>query len=361
MRQPAVIGLDLGGTKLAGAVFGRRGRILHKTMAHLEGRKGRGVGALIRAEIRTLLEAAAKNGVPIAAIGVSVPGISYSKSGRVWAPNIPGWKNYPLRAEIEAALSDPLPSGRRQAHSSKRIIQSFATSATPVRIAIDSDRVCYILGEAWQGAAAGCKNAVFIAVGTGIGAGIMVDGQILRGAHDVAGAIGWLALDRPFRQEYVQCGCFEYHASGAGLAKVAKQTLNQLTTKFRGASSQGDSGDATLHQSKEVTAQEIFSAYQRRDAIAIEVIAEAIQFWGMAVANLVSLLNPEKIIFGGGVFGPATQFLKDIQAEAKKWGQPISMKQVKLGVSKLGADAGLYGAGYLALETSKLQKPISLQ
>ena len=70
----------------------------------------------------------------------------------------------------------------------------------------------------------------------------------------------------------------------------------------------------------------------------------------MAVANLVSLFNPEKIIFGGGVFGPAARFLDDIYAEAKKWAQPISIKQVKLQASKLGGDAGLYGAGCLALQ-----------
>jgi glucokinase len=68
----------------------------------------------------------------------------------------------------------------------------------------------------------------------------------------------------------------------------------------------------------------------------------------MAVANLVSLFNPERIIFGGGVFGPAARFLGDIFAEAQKWAQPIAIKQVKLQVSKLGSDAGLYGAACLA-------------
>jgi glucokinase len=75
-----------------------------------------------------------------------------------------------------------------------------------------------------------------------------------------------------------------------------------------------------------------------------------VEFWGMAVANLVSLFNPEKIIFGGGVFGPGTQLLGDIYAEAKKWSQPISIKQVEVQASKLGGEAGLYGAGRLALQ-----------
>jgi glucokinase len=81
------------------------------------------------------------------------------------------------------------------------------------------------------------------------------------------------------------------------------------------------------------------------------VIAESIEFWGMATANLVSLFNPEKIIFGGGVFGPALRFLDAITAEARKWAQPISINKVKLEGSRLGSDAGLYGAAYLALQS----------
>ena len=79
------------------------------------------------------------------------------------------------------------------------------------------------------------------------------------------------------------------------------------------------------------------------------MLNQAVVFWGMAVANLVSLFNPEKIIFGGGVFGPALQFLPRIKEEALKWAQPISINQVTLEQSGLGGDAGVYGAGYLAL------------
>ena len=325
MPKMAVIGFDLGGTKLAGALFGANGKILQKRVVPLGGRTGCGVGELIRQELKALLAAARSQRVSVSAIGVSVPGISYSKTGKVWAPNIPGWEDYPLRREILAALPD-----------------------NRIRVVIDSDRACYILGETWQGCAKGCRNAIFLAVGTGIGAGVLIEGRILRGAHDIAGAIGWLALDRPFRREYVACGCFEYHASGEGLAKVANETLAQRPTSRVSAT-------PPLHHSITPSfgsARDVFSAYDRGDPVAKEVMAQAFEFWGMAVANLVSLFNPEKIIFGGGVFGPATQFLGDIYAEAQKWAQPISIKQVKLQTSKLGGDAGLYGAGCLALQAS---------
>jgi glucokinase len=321
----AVIGLDLGGTKLASALFTCNGRILRKNVVPLEGRKGRAVGELIRQELKNLLAAAHVRGVNVSAIGVSVPGISYSRTGKVWAPNIPGWEDYPLRREILAALPD------------KRI-----------QVVIDSDRACYILGETCRGVAKGCRNAIFLAVGTGIGAGVLIDGRILRGAHDIAGAIGWLALDRPFRREYVGCGCFEYHASGEGLAKVA----NELLARRQGRVAAKGYKVKRLQGYKGLTARDVFSAYDRGDPVAKEVLAQAVEFWGMTVANMVSLFNPEKIIFGGGVFGPATQFLGDIYAEAQKWAQPISIKQVKLQASKLGGDAGLYGAGCLALQAA---------
>jgi glucokinase len=313
MAAMAVIAIDLGGTKLAGAVLDRRGRVLHKCATALGGRQGSAVGALVCRALNQLLVAARSKGVKVSAVGVCVPGISHASTGLVWAPNIPGWEAYPLRRELEAVLQ-----------------------GKGIRVTLDSDRACYILGETWRGAARGCRNAIFLAVGTGIGAGILVDGRILRGAHDSAGAIGWLALDRPFQAKYVPCGCFEYHASGAGLAKVARELQPQQSAR-----------------SGLRTAREVFAANERGDPLAKAVLNQAVEFWGMAVANLVSLFNPEKIIFGGGVFGPARTLLDEIHAEASRWAQPIAMKQVTLQASKLGGNAGLYGAGWLALQAAE--------
>jgi glucokinase len=325
MRDKAVIGLDLGGTKLAGAILTSKGRMLCKNVVPLAGRRGCAVGELIRHELALLLAGARARQLRISAVGISVPGISYSRTGKIWAPNIPGWEAYPLRRELLAAV--------RSNH---------------IRVAIDSDRACCILGETWRGVAKGCRNAVFLAVGTGIGAGILVDGRILRGAHDIAGAIGWLALDRPFQLKYVGCGCFEYHASGEGLARVA----NELCAKSGGERKRKGYRVTRLQGYKGLTAREVFAAYDCGDPVARKVIAQAVEFWGMAVANLASLFNPEKIVFGGGVFGPAAKLLGSIYAEAKRWAQPLGIRQVKLQASKLGGDAGLYGAGCLALRAA---------
>jgi glucokinase len=314
-----VLAIDLGGTKLSLGILSSSGEIQDRGYAAIHQKKGREVGALISTEINKIIECQKEKGEIIGSIGIAVPGIYRQRTGTVWAPNIRDWTDYPLRQEIKEAHPE-------------------------IPVKIDSDRACYILGESWLGNAQGCKDAIYLAVGTGIGAGILINGKILRGAQDIAGSIGWMALHKPFEDKYIGCGCFEYFASGEGIVKVAVESIRK---------NYNYSGILGKKAAKELTALDIFSAYEQQDVIAQEVIAGAIQYWGMAIANLVSLFNPEKIILGGGVFGPAIKFIPEIKAEASKWAQPISMGQVKLEPSKLGNDAGLLGAGLLALQFKK--------
>jgi glucokinase len=310
----ALLGIDLGGTKLATGLFNNDGKLLSKKFIAIENRRGGEVGELIKNSFLQIKENA--EGEEINSIGISVPGIYHIESGTVWAPNIQGWDDYPLLYEIKK-VSDKIP------------------------VTIDSDRACYILGEHWQGNAKECKDAIFLAVGTGIGAGILINGNVLRGAHDIAGAIGWMALAKPFKNEYISCGCFEHYASGEGIAKTAKHFLMKMKDY---------SGELNNKPIDAITSHDVFAAYENKDVLAKKVIEMCIEFWGMAAANLVSLFNPEKIIFGGGVFGPAIPLIPAIKAEAHKWAQPVSIKQVSFESSALGNDAGIYGAGYLALK-----------
>ena len=313
-----LIAIDLGGTKLAAALFTTDGEILHRESIPLAGRGGDEVGALIAEQVRTL---SVRSPQPAAAVGVAVPGIYRASTGTVWAPNVPGWDDYALLGELRGSVD------------------------SEVRVAIDSDRAAYILGETWQGGAREARDAIFIAVGTGIGIGILADGRVVRGHAGIAGAAGWLALDRPHRAEYTAVGCFEYHASGPGLVKVARELMDQ-----------DPSYTGELRRKKvgpEITTADLFDAYERRDALATRVIDDAIELWGMAAANLVSLFDPKTVVFGGGVFGPAVRFLDRIRGVAVQWGQPISMQHVTFTASTLGGDAGLYGAGRLALTAAE--------
>jgi glucokinase len=308
------IGADLGGTKLAVAAFDSEGEIIARDVTPLANRKGAAVGSLIAESVQKLIAKHESD-----AVGVCVPGIYRAESGTVWAPNIEGWDDYPLLEELRDSLG------------------------TNAHVTIDSDRGAYVLGETWRGAARGATDAVFLAVGTGIGAGIICGGHLLRGHGDVAGAIGWLALHRPFMGRYRDHGCFEDAASGPGLVRVARDLMH-ADVNYAGMLGQANPDD--------MDAGDIFAAYDHHDSIARATIDNAIELWGMAVANLVSLFNPEIIVFGGGVFGPATKFLDRIGTEAKRWAQPIAVQQVKLVASSLGSDAGLYGAGRLAMIAS---------
>jgi glucokinase len=313
----SVIGVDLGGTKLAAAVFNDDASIATRITVPLEGRSGSAVGRLLTGEIDKLLKETVKAKFPITGIGISIPGIYFAGTGCVWAPNIPDWKNYPLLEEVRSAME-----------------------GWDISVNIDSDRACYILGETWQGVAKGSSNAVFLAVGTGIGAGILCDGRIIRGHGDIAGAVGWMGLQRPFRDAYKPCGCFEYHASGEGIVKVTREML------IKEKEYSGYLGTLDLDR---ITTRDIFAAYDEGDRIARFALDEAVVIWGMAAANIVSTFNPEIIVLGGGVFGPAVRFIDRIRDEARKWAQPISMQQVRIEASTLGGDAGLLGAGKLAL------------
>ncbi|MBL7699011.1 MAG: ROK family protein [Chitinophagaceae bacterium] len=308
----SLLAIDLGGTKLAAGIFSHEGELRFKQELPVAGNTGHAVGKIITSTIQSLMNS---EHAPVEAIGISVPGISNRKNGTVWAPNIPGWEQYPLLSEVQAIAGN-------------------------IPVSVDSDRSCYILGEMWQGNAKGAENAIFIAVGTGIGAGIVCDGHLIHGASDIAGAIGWMALHHPYSDEYIPCGCFELNASGAGLAKMARKFLED--SQYDGFLSKKDPN--------EITAHDIFVGYDINDEISVKVIGNAITHWGMAIANLISIFNPEKILLGGGVFGPATRFIPAIHEEAMKWAQPISVRQVSVEPSLLGGSAGIYGAGYLALQ-----------
>lgn len=302
----AVIGIDLGGTKVAAAIFEADGTMIQKEYKLLEGATGTAVADKVTEVVNHLIEQ--KPQLHIDSVGICIPGIVYSKKETVWAPNIPGWDDFPLKKHLSEGL------GRDD-----------------VKICIESDRTCYILGEEWKGAANGCTDAIYLAVGTGIGAGILLDGRIIHGASDIVGATGWMALEPPYKEEFIPVGCFEYYASGNGIGNQAKLLYN-------------DEGKSSY---------DVFAGYGT-DPVATRILDKAIMMWGMGAANLVSLFNPQKVIFGGGIFGPAVKFIPRIYEEACKWGQPISMKQVEFCASQIDGEAALLGAAALAIrETNK--------
>lgn len=312
-----VIGVDLGGTKVAGGLFLLDGTQLKKKVNKLDGRVGNEVGVLIVKLVKELMALAKKEEFLIKAVGICVPGISDEITQTVWAPNISGWESYPLRKVVEEGINE-----------------------ASVPVFVDNDRSCSILAEVWKGKAKNCDNALFITVGTGIGVGILADGKVLNGANGIAGSIGWLGMDVNFSNKSHQGGNLEHYASGSGISHHAKTLLEE--------SPEMESTLRSLDQ-ETLSTEDVFEAYRTGDSVAVFVLDTAVKYWGMCTGNLISIFNPEKIIFGGGVFGPGSQFLEEIKLESKRWAQPISFGNVTVDVSGLGGDAGLIGAGYLAL------------
>jgi len=289
----SVIAVDLGGTKLTAAVVDAAGGVSYrKKTAVNRGAPDAGIQQIARA-IEEAMGSAPQ--APVRAAGIIVPGIYFAGSGNVWAPNLWGHQQVSLRAELEQLLAVP--------------------------VVIDSDRAGYVLGEQWLGVARGFEDVVFLSVGTGIGAGIIAGGNLLRGAGDIAGAVGWFALTPEQQPIYKQVGCWEAHSAGPGLARNA------------GANS----------------AEAVVAAARSGDSAARLAIQQAAQYLGMGIANIVSLLNPGMIVLGGGLMQAADLFLDTIKEVMARWAQPVAATQVRIEVTSLGEDAGLFGAARLAL------------
>jgi glucokinase len=286
-----VIAVDAGGTKLAAAAVDAAGVIRARVRYPVEKSDfEHSVGQIVSAAC----EVAMQVGGDAAALGLIVPGIYSQDTGHAWAPNLWGPDQVPLLDAVRMHMALP--------------------------VTIESDRCGYVLGEHWMGAARGLADVVFLAVGTGIGAGIISGGQLVRGAAGIAGAVGWFALSRDRQQRYAQTGCWEAESAGPALAR---------------------------HAGVE-TAEQAVAAARAGDAKALHALAQVTEFLSMGIANLVSLLNPQMVVLGGGLMQAGDLFLEPLRAALPLWAQPIAARQARIELTALGEDAGLLGAARLA-------------
>ena len=289
------LAIDLGGTKASFAVIDPTGAVLARTKrpSHENG-AALPFAALAEAAGETVA-AAGLGWSDVRAAGLVVPGIYSPATGTAWAPNLWGRDEVPLREALSPHL--------------------------PVPLVIDSDRSGCVLGEAWQGAAGGAKDVVFLAVGTGIGAGILSDGRLVRGQGGIAGAVGWFALDPRWREDYGRMGSFEAEAAGPALARRLGRA----------------------------SAEEVAEAARRGDPAARRAVDETVEWLAMGTANLVSALNPQVVVLGGGLMQAADLFLEPLRRAVRRWAQPIAVERCRIEPSQLGEDAALFGAARLAL------------
>lgn len=293
MRRFALVA-DLGGTKIAAARVEDTGRITHRLLAPTPPEGGSAVVEALIHLIRRL------PGEGACALGVDVPGLAYP-TGMVWAPNVPGWARMPLGRLLKRRFDLP--------------------------VLVESDRNAFVIGEAWQGSANGCGDVVFVAIGTGIGAGIISGGRLIRGHGELAGCVGWMAIRDRFVPAYKALGCLETHVAGPGISRAARHILRRTTD-----------------------AREVVSLARRGDPRARRVITAAGQYLGLALANLVDILNPQVIVIGGGMASAGDLLLTPARETMEQWAQPLAVKQVRIRRSRLGARAGLLGTARLCFD-----------
>jgi glucokinase len=317
MPAKFVLAVDLGGTKLAIALANRDGKLLERQTVAVNTSSARAPVQQIISLARSLVAARNLHG-RLSAIGVAVPGL-VRRDGTVWAPNLPGWQTMPLARHLKVALHVP--------------------------VIAESDRNAAVLGETWRGTARGQNDAIVLMLGTGIGAGIMSDGRLVRGAHELSGCAGWMVVTDDHHEPSQTVGQLESLAAGPGIARAVKQEL------ARGISS------LLEHIPKDsINAYEVAEAARRGDVLAIEVFLEAGKLLGYGVANLVSLFDPEIIVIGGGLARATDLFLDAVRESVKRCAQPIAAKRVRIVTSKLGADANLLGVARLAWQLTDRRK-----
>lgn len=282
-----MIAVDLGGTKVAVAAVTLRGAIRSRITEPVD-------TSSAHAPIEQIARLVRRTSDDIDAVGVAVPGLA-RRDGTVWAPNLPGWDSMPLARKLRRKLEVP--------------------------VVVESDRNAAVLGEAWRGAARGRSDVVVLIVGTGIGAGILSDGRLVRGAHELSGCAGWLVVTDE-KNVYSR-------SNGALEALVAGPAVGRST---------GMSAEAAA------------AAARRGDRKAREVFARAGRTLGLGVANIISLFDPQVVVLTGGLAGATDLFLDDLKHAVLEHAQPLSAPHVEIVVSQLGPDANLLGAARLALD-----------
>lgn len=255
-----VLGVDMNESRVYGAVADLAGEILAEVhLAH----NARGVACYdpLTTAVDELLEKAHATGIPVRGIGVGVPGITYYEEGIVqWAPGLE-WRDFPLAEKLAGRYSLP--------------------------VILDNDVNLAALGEMWFGVGQHCRNLALMIVGSGIGAGIIIDGAVYRGSHLTAGEIGFLLPDRSHlgvrRQGF---GALESLASGTSIAERARRALQ---------------GTLPPDQFQSLTAETLFDAFRSGEAWAKPFVEETIDLLAQAVAALAVCIDPEIIILSGGL------------------------------------------------------------
>jgi len=311
-----VLGIDIGGTNLVVGSVSEDGSILHAMQSeptHAETGATAVLDRLVALAERVIAQTRREiPGASIVGVGIGAPGPLDTKSGIVLlTPNL-GWVNMPLRQIIRDRLGLPA--------------------------MLDNDANCAVLGEWWVGAARGARHAIGITIGTGIGGGLVLDGKLYHGASDVAGEIGHATIDTEGRR--CKCGnygCLEAYASGPAIATRAREVLVREET----ASLLPSMVDGKLEL---ITAETVYKAAQRGDAVASEIVRDTARYLGVGIANLLNILNADVVVVAGGVTAAGDALFVPLRAEVRRRAFRPAVDATRIVPGALPGTAGVVGA-----------------
>ena len=307
-------GIDVGGTTVKMGLFTTEGELLDKW--EIPTRKEDG-GAYILNDVAASVEAklAEKNIAKedVAGAGIGVPGPTLDTGYVSICVNL-GWKDKNPANELSELLSIPVKAG--------------------------NDANVAALGEMWKGGGEGYLDVVLLTLGTGVGGGIIINGEIAPSHRGVGGELGHITVN-PDEEATCNCGnhgCLEQYASATGVVRIAKKLL---------AASKEESSLRTLET---VTAKDVFDAAKAGDHLAVEAVEVLGKYLGLVVANVALTVDPDVFVIGGGVSKAGQVLIDVITKYYHKFAKIIGDNKAKVVLAKLGNDAGIYGAARLVLD-----------
>jgi glucokinase len=314
-----VLAVDIGGTKIITALISNNGRILAQDRCPTLADEG------APAVIDRLFSAmdglmSQSNTEPSQLGGISIAAAGAIDSGRgliTVSPNLPGWRDVPLGEMV------------REKYRVDAFLVNDASAAA--------------LGEHRFGAGRGVSNLILLTLGTGIGGGIVINGEMYDGACGSAGEIGHMVIDT----DGPECGCgnrgcLEALASGTAVAREAISRISK--------GEESSLVDMVAGEIGSITAEEVSTAARNGDSLALAVLSQAAHYLGVGMVNLVNIFNPEMIILGGGMAQLGSLFIGPAKKVVAERAFPISAQAVRIVTAQLGNEAGVYGAAAFALD-----------
>jgi glucokinase len=312
------IGIDLGGASVKGALVNGSGSILHETSVVAERESAERLFDQMLEVARGLIEHKDVRGNAVG-IGIGVPGLVNSKTNRLEIlPSLPALASIDIISEMSSRLDLP--------------------------VVMDNDANAAAYAELQAGAARSRNHVFYVQLGVGIGAGIIIDGRIYRGATGFAGEFGHITID----PEGIECacgniGCLETICSGPNIVRRTRERLYRDRTSSLSR--------LAIPRNRELSAEDIARAAREGDEMAQVMMERTGMFLGIALAAVINLLNVEMIVTGGGVMEAGDLILKPTVKEARRRAFPHSFNSCEITIAKLGMSAGLMGAALLARDS----------